>query len=151
MTEVAKVVLSCHCRAPRERVFQAFAEPHVLETWYAPGADWDVSVDFVDFRVGGHYHLHFGPPDESVRYTEDGLYLEIEEPLRLVFDATLFLEDRVVMTTRCRIDLREAHDGTEVHLTESGCPDDARAARRAGWQRTLDNLARHFARAAHAG
>jgi uncharacterized protein YndB with AHSA1/START domain len=146
MANPPNVIVSRYCHAPRERVFEAWAEPGLLSAWYTPGADWTVAVEFVDFRVGGHYRVRFGPPDESVSYLEEGIYREIEPPLRLVFDTRLSASGDVLAETRCRVDLHEAHAGTEVRIAESGFDDAHREDRVAGWGRTLDNLVRHFAR-----
>jgi uncharacterized protein YndB with AHSA1/START domain len=143
MTGPPALTLHRHCHAPRERVFAAWSDPHKLEAWYTPGADWTIAVDFVDFRVGGRYRVRFGPPDESVAYVEEGTYHEIDAPMRIAFDTTLRADGRVLSETRCHVELREAHDGTDVAVTETGFADEHREARADGWGRTLDNLVRY--------
>jgi uncharacterized protein YndB with AHSA1/START domain len=43
-------------KAPRQRVFEAWAEPRQLMRWSAPSDDFEVTAE-TDLRVGGKYRI----------------------------------------------------------------------------------------------
>lgn len=77
------VVVSRVIDAPREAVFQAWADPQRLAQWFAPEG-LTVPRSESDFRVGGRYTLVMRDADGN-DFTSTGIYREIDEPERLVY------------------------------------------------------------------
>jgi uncharacterized protein YndB with AHSA1/START domain len=60
MTEIGQelaLTLEHRYAAPRERVFDAWTNPEVLERWWAAMPTWDTPLAQVDAREGGRYRL----------------------------------------------------------------------------------------------
>jgi len=74
--------------APIEAVFRAWTTADAIETWYRDRPDDEVRIVELDVRVGGRYHIEFGPPGEPP-YIETGIYTEVDPPHRLVMTETL--------------------------------------------------------------
>ena len=69
---------------PRERVFRAFSDPEQLAKWWGPDGFTNTILKF-DFRVGGDWHLTMHGPD-GTDYRNESVFVEINEPERIVFD-----------------------------------------------------------------
>lgn len=76
--------------APRELVFNAWADPRQLEHWFAPRG-CTIEINAFDFRPGGSFQTSLRTP-ESYTCLCGGRYLEIVAPERIVY--TLFFSDR---------------------------------------------------------
>ena len=70
--------------APRELVFKAWTEPERLVRWYAPRGCTTLDCR-VDLRVGGAFHYGIRNPEFGDCRCR-GVYLEIVEPERIVFE-----------------------------------------------------------------
>ena len=70
--------------APRERVFKAFADPTHLARWWGPSGFSNTFEEF-DFRPGGTWRLIMHGPD-GTDYPNRSVFLDIEEPSRIVFE-----------------------------------------------------------------
>jgi uncharacterized protein YndB with AHSA1/START domain len=69
--------------APRERLWQAWADPEQMKAWFAP-APWKLSIQKMDFRKGGTFKMAMhGPEGESHGFS--GTYAEVSAPSRLVW------------------------------------------------------------------
>jgi uncharacterized protein YndB with AHSA1/START domain len=68
--------------APRQRVFDAFTKPELLQRWYG-ARDWTLPVCEIDLRVGGTYHWVMRGPD-GTEVHQRGVYQEVSPPERLV-------------------------------------------------------------------
>jgi uncharacterized protein YndB with AHSA1/START domain len=77
------LVLRRTYKAPRERVFAAWADPKILQTFLGPN-DVKIPELEMDFRVGGKYRIMMLPPDGE-RLHVGGVYREIRKPERIVF------------------------------------------------------------------
>jgi uncharacterized protein YndB with AHSA1/START domain len=69
--------------APREKVFRAWTDPHLLKQWFAP-LPWTTPVAELDLRPGGANLIVMRSP-EGQDMPNRGVYLEIVENERLVF------------------------------------------------------------------
>jgi|SRR5262245_23362217 len=129
--------------APADAVFDAWTSPEVLRRWWPAGADWDTPVAEVDVRVGGSLRLVMRSPGGE-RFGGTGEYVEVIRPERLAFTWTWDGHDGHEGTQLIEVEFTQHDDGrTTVVLTNSGLPDDeAKRSHQAGWEASLDNLAR---------
>lgn len=83
---MSDVVIVRDLTAPRQRVFDAHTQPHLLKRWFGPHG-WRLTVCEIDLRPGGgwHYVMHGPAGAEMVLH---GRYLEIDAPNRLVMTET---------------------------------------------------------------
>src|SRR3569623_888960 len=77
------VVLTRQFKAPRERVFAAFASANMLCQWLGP-KDGKVLGCEVDFKVGGKYRYAFNSTQMG-DMAVNGEYREITPPSKIVF------------------------------------------------------------------
>lgn len=69
--------------SPRERVFEAFRDPHRLAQWWGPQGFTNTFEAF-DFRPGGHWRFTMHGPD-GTDYPNHSVFEEILAPERIVF------------------------------------------------------------------
>lgn len=67
--------------APVERVYQAFADPALLATWWGPAGFTNTIHEF-DLKPGGQWRLTMHGPDKG-NYENSSVFTTVE-PLRLV-------------------------------------------------------------------
>jgi uncharacterized protein YndB with AHSA1/START domain len=67
---------------PRERVWAAFSDPHVLARWWGPAGFMNTFSEF-DFRSGGAWRFTMRGPDGAA-YAMDHRFQEIVAPERIV-------------------------------------------------------------------
>ena len=130
-------------KAPRERVFAAFASLDALKLWLGP-EECGVLGGTLDFRVGGSYLLQMKTPMGDAELT--GTYREIRPPERLVH-TWQWVEDGVPETV-ITIELHAIGAETELRLTHSGfaCAD-SKGRHEYGWTGSFDKLDAHLATA----
>jgi uncharacterized protein YndB with AHSA1/START domain len=73
--------------APREKVFKAFADPTHLARWWGPSGFTNTFEEF-DFRPGGTWRFTMHGPDgpDGTDYPNRSVFLDIQEPSRIVFE-----------------------------------------------------------------
>jgi uncharacterized protein YndB with AHSA1/START domain len=131
--------------APRERVFQAWTHPNVLERWWAAVAHWPAAFAEIDLRPGGSYRLAMRDIDNDSIYVVGGEFREIVEPERLVYTWTWETAPEIPGSENSLVTVEfiEDGDGTLVRLTHSGFATEAvRDEHRQGWGGCLENLER---------
>lgn len=69
--------------APRQVLWRCWTEPELIKQWFTP-RPWTTPVVEVDVRPGGRSHMMFRGP-EGEEFPNDGVYLEVVPPERLVF------------------------------------------------------------------
>lgn len=69
--------------APRERVFDAFADPSRLARWWGPKG-FTNTIHELAFRPGGTWRCTLHGPD-GVDYPSESVFVEIARPARIVF------------------------------------------------------------------
>ncbi|MCO6431579.1 MAG: SRPBCC domain-containing protein [Deltaproteobacteria bacterium] len=135
--------------AERERVFDAWTKPELMQQWLFPEAGCARTSN--DLRVGGTYshEMIFKKGHESsckgvdedgdrTSYPHHGEYLELKRPERIVFT----WNSPAVTNTRVTVDLKSVDGGTEVVIThELLDSEDQRKSHTEGWRGCLDNLA----------
>lgn len=70
--------------AARERVFEAFANPAVLATWWGPAGFTNTIHDF-DLRPGGAWRVVMRAPD-GAEYDNRATFLEVVRPEKIVYE-----------------------------------------------------------------
>ncbi|MEX0773973.1 MAG: SRPBCC domain-containing protein [Balneolales bacterium] len=71
--------------APRELVFETYSDCKHLKNWWGPRT-WPLSYCKMDFRVGGAWHFCMSGPNEGDESWGKGIYKEIAEPERIVYN-----------------------------------------------------------------
>jgi uncharacterized protein YndB with AHSA1/START domain len=130
--------------APADAVFAAWTTKEEMEQWYADGDDPVVDVVELDVRVGGRYHVEWGPRGAEP-FVEHGVYLEIDRPHRLVMRETLSgPEVDGWQDTTVTVELEAVGGKTRLTLEHVGFPStDARDGARGGWPNFIDRLDRY--------
>jgi len=102
--------------APRERVFEAWKRPELLQRW--SGCKETAKVEFtVDFRVGGSFTQKMDIQGAG-KHTITGVYDEIIEPEKIAYHVNLG-----PATTRVVIEFIAQGRQTKLVLTQEGFPD----------------------------
>ena len=132
--------------APRELVWKAWTEPDQLARWWGPPG-WSTPRETItaELRPGGTFRVTSVSDEDGTEMTVVGVYREVVEPERLVFDEPAedsWHEGAVSVAT-----FTDVGDGrTEmvvratIHTT-----DEMRAQAEAGMAATFDRLAEHLA------
>ena len=127
--------------AAPEKVFAAFAEPHLVGQWLSPSPEITLTLLRFEFRVGGVYRFAYHlPGGETV--IVGGAYRSIEPPSQIVFSWIIEPPDE--------------HAGIESEVTVMITPDgsgaellirheklmraDAVGRHAEGWRGALDRL-----------
>jgi len=128
--------------APREKLFQAWADPKKMTEWFChakPNATGKLVV--MDVRLGGKYGFDVTDAEGKV-FKVRGEYLEIKEPEKLVF--TWFWETEPAYgNTVVTLEFADLGNKSELILThERFANSDARDKHSNGWAFCLDALRR---------
>jgi uncharacterized protein YndB with AHSA1/START domain len=91
--------------APRERVFEAWINPHLLEEWFAPPG-CTLHIIRIDVRPGGGYHWCIRNPEFGPCWSI-GTYVEVLRPERLVFTSVVANAEGIPSTPES-----QGHDAT---------------------------------------
>lgn len=99
-----ELVTSREFQAPRELVFEAWANPEHLSRWWGPKGFTNTFISF-DFRPDGEWKFTMHGPN-GVNYPNESKFLEIDRPQRIVllhesnprFTVTALFEDLVDRT-----------------------------------------------------
>ena len=128
--------------APRERVFDAWADETQFIQWMCPpGVMLDEAR--LDVRPGGAWHARGHRPDRT--FATSGRYLEVKRPERLVFtwahhEGGDFDAPRGHETT-VRLEFRAIGNKTELTLIHGSFADTPnRQAHNDGWSGSFDKL-----------
>ena len=130
--------------APRDLVWQAFAESDHLARWWGPKG-CTIGVVRFEFRPGGLFVYSMGWPDGGVMWARFA-YREIAKPARLVFVNSFsdeagtiqrapFFDGRWPLEVLTTVTLAEAEGKTTLHLRAA--PIDANEVE---WQAFLGNF-----------
>jgi uncharacterized protein YndB with AHSA1/START domain len=148
---IPKVVVKKVIPAKREKVFEAWTKPDIMQKWFFPGT-W-TAVAKNELRVGGKFIVEmiddgsgFGedlPGKSGEGYPHTGEYVEINPPEKLVFT----WNSHLVKNSRVTVELRELGQVTELLLTHEFLEtEELRKAHNQGWNGCLVNLENYFKR-----
>jgi uncharacterized protein YndB with AHSA1/START domain len=140
-------------RAPRERVYQAWTTPAILQKWFGP-VDRHCPAVSVDLRVGGAYRIEFAPKDPPAADASGsacgaqntaaiGNYTRIvpNELLQFTWASDWQPGEQSLVT----ISLKDVAGGTEVTILHENFNTEAsRDGHNQGWAGCLDSLAAMF-------
>lgn len=145
-TATHSIIVRRLIKAPRARVFDAFSRADALAQWFTPAPDISVEILAFDFTAAGGFRLRYTMPDGQ-RPIVAGTYELIAPPGRLAFSWVWQAPDpHADVPTRVRIEFLEKGDSTELVITHDRLPSREACTRHAaGWEGTLDNLARSLA------
>jgi uncharacterized protein YndB with AHSA1/START domain len=148
--------------APRQLVWQAFADPERMKHWFGPKGSTIVSSK-MDLRVGGTYHGAMRNPDGQVMWAKF-VYREVAPPQRLSWVHS-FSDEKGGLTRHplsptwplellTTVTFEEAPEGkTKLTLTwspinateeERKTFEAALESMRGGWTGSFDRLADYF-------
>ena len=133
--------------APRERVFDAFADPNRLTRWWGPKGFTSTFHEF-DLRAGGIWRFVLHGPN-GADYQNESVFVEIVKPERIVLDhvsdpkfqMTLTLDDQAGETAigwRMRFETAEQCAKVKVFAVDAN-------------EQNLDRLEAELARMRKAG
>ena len=143
-TENLSLEISRTIRAPKERVFAAFASADELKKWFGPG-ECHVIEGEMDFRVGGEYRLSMFTTDMGEADLV-GTFREIVESQRIVYTWEWRNNDNMhwgqMLVT---VSLAEVDGGTEVRILHEGIPAaEVCEGHKTGWNGSFDKLGRCY-------
>jgi uncharacterized protein YndB with AHSA1/START domain len=126
--------------------FQHWVDADARRRWYAPDDSWVIVEAETDLRVGGAWHVEFGPTPDEV-YVEEGVFEEVDPPHRVVYTTRYaFPDGRPRFQTHVTVTFEPRGDGTLVTMLDTGYPsEEQRAAHERGWPGFLDAYARTLA------
>ena len=137
--------LTREINAPRDLVFEVWAEPKHLVNWWGPD-DFTLPHCDLDFRVGGKYRFCMRSPEGEDHWVT-GEYKTISVPDSLVF--TWIREDTSgnrLCDTLVNISLEEHNGGTRLTLHHTGFDSvPYRDEHIGGWRQCLDRMAAYVA------
>ncbi len=137
-----QVVVERTILASRQRVFQAWTDPLLMEKWFAPVPMQPVGIE-AHVAVGGSYRIGMRSEDGTIYYVS-GRYIEIVPPQRLVF-TWAWLTDPPGVHSLVTVEFFEQGDSTRIVLTHERLPDAAtRASHRHGWESCLERLEQYL-------
>ena len=125
--------------APKSLVFEAWTKAEYVSRWFTP-APLSTHDCQLDFRPGGIFRLTMRAPN-GVEYPMDGRFTEIIPDERIVFDATI--EGDLKIVTTVTLVEKDGQTTLNVHQAYSRASDATRGAH-AGWTLTLEQLAAHL-------
>lgn len=129
---VAPLVLNRHFNAAPERVFAAFTDKELMQSWYGP-ENMTVPHCEVDPRVGGAYRIELHGPAGNVSIVA-GVFKEIEAPRKLVFTWGWLNGAGRNPETVVALTLTPRDGGTDLELVQTGfLQEEFRLGHEDGW------------------
>lgn len=139
MSETHSVHLQRVLRAPPERVYRAFLDPHALAKWLPPHG-FTAEVHELDARVGGRFRMSFAHFGSGHRHSFHGEYLELV-PATLIRHTDQFDDPNLPGVLTVTIRLRAVFCGTALDIVQEGIPAMIpNEACMMGWQESLQLL-----------
>jgi uncharacterized protein YndB with AHSA1/START domain len=142
-----ELVITRTFRAPRELVWQAWADPKQMAQWMGP--KFHPASSYVnDFRSGGSWRSCLAATDEREELWVGGTYHELIEPEKMVFtfawDGDDGKPENVMLIT---LTLAKDGEGTKMTLHQVDFRDaEQRDGHNEGWSSCLDRLEEFLAR-----
>jgi uncharacterized protein YndB with AHSA1/START domain len=127
-------------RAPPERVYRAFLDPHAMAKWLPPHG-FTGAVEHMDARVGGSYRMSFTNFGTGKSHAFGGRYAELMPHERIRY-TDAFDDPAMPGEMQVTISLAAVACGTELTITQEGIPPAIPLEFcYLGWQESLSLLA----------
>ncbi|MCB1220794.1 MAG: SRPBCC family protein [Planctomycetales bacterium] len=124
-----------------EKLYRAFTEADAVASWNPPYG-YLCTVDNIDVRIGGGFHMSFRNFTTGHSHSFGGRYIEVVPNERLVYTDKFDDETNLPGEMKVTVTLREVSVGTELHIVQEGVPDVIPLeACYLGWQQSLQKLA----------
>jgi len=137
------LVLTRTFDAPRKLVFKAWTDPKHLALWWGPRG-FTTEIREMDVKPGGAWRYIMRGADGH-EYPFDGVYVEVVEPERLVFDGSIHASPEQRVWTEVTFADREGK--TEITVRQSySFESDATRGASVGWNQQLDRLGEFLAK-----
>lgn len=139
-SDTGTVCLHRVLRAPPSRVYRAFLDPAAMCKWFPPHG-FTASVQHLDAREGGGYHMAFTNFGTGMTHGFSGTYVELV-PDTLLRSTDKFDHPAMPGEMQVTVRLTPCALGTELEIVQAGLPaviavtDCVR-----GWQDSLNQLA----------
>ena len=129
--------------APRERVFDAFTNPEVMNKWMAPEG-MTIPEASMELRVGGKFRAVMQEKN-GTQHVVLGTYKEVDPPARLVHTHCWVIDNGkskdTTPETIVSIDFIEENGATRIMFSQTGFMNkQSRDGHEAGWSSSFDNL-----------
>jgi uncharacterized protein YndB with AHSA1/START domain len=132
-----QLVLTRIFNAPRQLVFQVWTDPKHLAQWWGPRG-FTTEIREMDVKPGGVWSYVMRAQDGN-EYPFDGVYVEVVEPERLVFDGSIHGAPEQRVWTE--VTFAERGGKTEVTVRQLYTfESDATRGAPIGWNQQLDRL-----------
>jgi uncharacterized protein YndB with AHSA1/START domain len=133
----AELFLTRTFDAPRELVFQVWTDPRHLARWWGPRG-FTTTIREMEVRPGGAWRYSMLGPDGK-EYPFDGVYVEVVEPERLVFDGSIHASPEQRVWTE--VTFTEEQNKTIVAVRQMySFESEATRGAQIGWNQQLDRL-----------
>ena len=138
----AELFLTRTFDAPRKLVFQVWTEPRHLARWWGPRG-FTTTIREMDVKPGGAWRYSMLGPDGK-EYPFDGVYVEVVEPERLVFDGSIHGSPEHRVWTE--VTFTEQQNKTTVTVRQMySFESEATRGAQMGWNQQLDRLTEFLA------
>ena len=125
--------------ATPEKVYRAFTEAGALASWLPPYG-FTCTVDNIDAKVGGSYHMSFTNFSTDNAHSFGGQYLEIK-PNEFLKYTDKFDDPNLPGEMITTVTLTKVMCGTDIKITQEGIPAAIPAEMcYLGWQESLEKL-----------
>lgn len=136
---VEPLLINRHFKAPPERVFAAFTERALMQSWYGP-ENMTIPRCEVDARIGGAYRVEMHTAAGKVAVVT-GVFTEIDAPRKLVFTWGWLNGAGRNPETVVTLKFTARDGGTDVELVQTGfLKEEFRTGHNEGWNSAFDGL-----------
>ncbi len=108
-------------KAPAERVYRAFIDPHASAKWLAPNG-FTCEVHHMDPKAGGTFRMSFTNFATGHRHSFGGEYKELKPHEKLRYTDT-FDDPNLPGEIMVTVLLKEVSCGTEINITQENIPE----------------------------
>jgi uncharacterized protein YndB with AHSA1/START domain len=128
-------------KAPPEKVYRAFTDPHAFASWIPPHGFICV-VQAMDVKAGGHYKMSFINFSTGNGHSFGGKYIELK-PEEFLKYTDKFDDPNLPGEMITSVSLRKVSVGTELKVIQEGIPAAIPVEMcYLGWQESLEKLAK---------
>jgi uncharacterized protein YndB with AHSA1/START domain len=128
-------------RAPADRVYRAFLDPHAMAKWLPPYG-FTGHVHEMDAKVGGGYRMSFTNFTTGASHGFGGRYVELTPSERIRY-TDMFDDPNMPGEMQVTVSLRQVQGGTDLQIIQEGLPAMIPVEMcYLGWQESLAQLAR---------